>query len=354
MAEVNLVTGGGSQDPDQEKKAAKSSPDIVYTNPTSESSLRADEKIKQPWMAHLSRPSFLHMPSANETPVAPPLESARHPEVMLPKSPAEKATVAPSKSRWRFSLPSLDHPTKKKKAMKGDAGISPTWESDPRSLGDLTGGGMPHEGGFEMNLMPSVVRPENDPRHRLIQLLWVAGVTMFGLTVIYVGLLVYESRLTNEGDALTQELQTVGQELAKKKEIEERAKFLQGTLKDAEFLLHHHIYWTHVFAVLEDLTLPDVSYLSLTGDTTGTLSRRAQATDFATAADQVRVFQEAIDRIASISVTSGSVEEGSVAETLEESTEEVVESSVSIPNVVQFDLSLTVTADVLLKSLDEL
>jgi hypothetical protein len=248
----------------------------------------------------------------------------------------------------------MDHPTKKKKPQPVSSDHAPIPHQDPRSLGDLSGGGTPHDRGFSMNLMPSAILPENDLHHRLIQLGWVAIVTMLGMGVLYVGLLVIESQLTNEGELLIQQLQSVEQEIAAKQEVEEDAALIQGTLKDAELLLNHHIYWTQIFSLLEDLTLPDVSYVSLSGDTTGTLSLRAQAKDFAMIADQVRVFQEATDRIAAVSVTSGSVQAMSVGATPSEEEGLADETEPSVPTIdlVEFDLSLTVTPSVLLESVN--
>jgi len=86
------------------------------------------------------------------------------------------------------------------------------------------------------------------------------------------------------------------------------AELLQKQFKAVDQLLDSHIYWDTVFAKVEEQTIPDVYYLTMTANKNGQVVLSAIAKSYDAAARQIRAFELAPDFIKSVEVNEARVE----------------------------------------------
>ena len=123
-------------------------------------------------------------------------------------------------------------------------------------------------------------------------LLMVLSLTLlFGVVLAYFGLLGYKNSLTDEKDAVENNISV----LHDQRNLETEVIFikLKEKIDTLKSLLKIHIYPSRVFQMLEELALPQVRFVDLQADLSKMQLRlNAEMADYGVLAKQISVFEE--------------------------------------------------------------
>jgi len=170
------------------------------------------------------------------------------------------------------------------------------------------------------------------------------SLSVFVCILAYGFLLILEKDKINSNKYIFENLESIVVEIKKEEGYAQDILNFNDKLLAVDYLLKNHLYWTNFFKFLEDNTINEVYYESFVGDTTGKYTVPAIAKDFNAISLQLKVLQNATDRV--ISVDSGG------AETAKESIQPTDANSVasSTPNAkVNFLLNLNLNRSLFIK-----
>lgn len=183
-----------------------------------------------------------------------------------------------------------------------------------------------------VNLVPEYVKAEAGGRS------WVLYVSMFAFVVavwvIASGVSIArakraEARLAEINARLTQ----VNAAVRNFEDEKTSAQALQKQFTLVETALNNHVYWTPFLQKLEETTIPDVYYMTMTSARSGEVRLRAIAKTYTAAARQIRAFERATHFVQSVEIHEAVLEPQP-------------EAALPVP-VVAFDIQLMLTPNAL-------
>lgn len=182
----------------------------------------------------------------------------------------------------------------------------------------------------------------------LILIFYLAGV---GILVggSYAGLIIWEGSLRSE-TATSNRIDGVKKQIEPLEITAAKIALFQNRLKLVSGLLQDHIYWTNFFEFLEDGTMPNVSYASISGDVEGGYTFSAKAKNFRAMVDQVNFFRIK-DYVKFVKVTEGSYSEQGEQENSEQENKDdqaavKPEESIEPKNITEESLSFNLSLEV--------
>lgn len=174
---------------------------------------------------------------------------------------------------------------------------------------------------LELNLIPEELNkyPELEFPRRIL----MSGLSIFIFILLiigaYLGITWYQINITKQIKAQEQLIIETDAAIASEESKQIQSTDLQKRLVAIEELLNNHIYWTEFFKLLEENTLPGVSYSGFAMSGKESIVLAATAKDYKTIAEQIIVFQDAKHFVKSVNVSSAaaqlSLESGFITET---------------------------------------
>lgn len=189
---------------------------------------------------------------------------------------------------------------------------------------------------WEINLVPEEVLERRIPSANWLYLILF---TIIGIGLVFGGWLGvnwYYNTITTKISEVNQQITTTELYVNSYSKVLERVRALRDTITNVQTLLGKHVYWSRFFAKLEEYTIADVYYTTMTADINGTVSLTAVGKDYESAIRQLAVFQRATDFVTAATVTD--VVMASSAPTVAGTTAPTVPASTT----VSFSLTLTV------------
>jgi len=127
--------------------------------------------------------------------------------------------------------------------------------------------------------------------------LWVLALDLIyaGLVVcvIYVGLIYWESRISERGEEVIAKIQEIVPAIKKAETEAEKIDVFQKKVDLVSQIFGQHVYWTNFFKFLEESTLVDAYYTSkFSGDSKGEYTFDVEVADYKSVADQIAVLQK--------------------------------------------------------------
>lgn len=186
--------------------------------------------------------------------------------------------------------------------------------------------------GPNVNLVPDYVKIEGGDRS------WVLLVSIFvfvvAMWVIASGVTIARAKRAEVRVAEVQARLTQVNAAVKNFEAEKiSAQALQKQFLLVETTLNNHVYWTPFLQKLEETTIPDVYYVSMTSARAGEVRLRAIAKTYTAAARQIRAFERATHFVQDVEIHEAVLEPQP-------------DSALPVP-VVSFDIQLTLSANAL-------
>lgn len=106
----------------------------------------------------------------------------------------------------------------------------------------------------------------------------------------YAGLIMWEKK-ANPEKVVSNRIEEMKKEIEPLEATAKKIAIFQGRLKLVGELLRDHIYWTNFFEFLEDGTMPNVTYKSISGNVEGAYTFLASAKNYRAMVDQVNFFR---------------------------------------------------------------
>ncbi len=146
-------------------------------------------------------------------------------------------------------------------------------------------------GGIKTNLVKDQGVLFFNWRQRLLMLSLALILCTLAISLVYVGLLVWQKERLDANEATFANFDAINTEISKnEKDIEEIVLF-NRKLELVSFVLSNHVYWTNFLGFLEDTTLKDVYLEGLEADLTGTYSVPAVARNLDTVSLQLELYK---------------------------------------------------------------
>lgn len=209
-------------------------------------------------------------------------------------------------------------------------------ETDPEPMAEAP---------FEVNLLPASLLKELTPESKASRLVKTVLVTTTCVGLVYMGMIMYRAYFIYQTKNNQIEITRLETEIAKYSTLQTDINAANAKVVAIDDLLNQHVYWTNFFALLEHYTLPNVQYITFSGNVEGNVTLQAVTTDFASVSRQVEVFRDATEFITNISVSTATRTsvQGSTDETTSSETDAALPSS-----TVEFAISASVNPDIFL------
>ena len=270
-----------------------------------------------------------------DTPVRPVVKPVQKPAIPHPPSPpntVQNASIQPQTTaaapRQTVRNTVLEKPgqvhIQQVASVKGK-------RTQPSAMGALQLG---------VNLLPSLASQDTGPYMVMARLMMVVIAALLMIVVAFGGLLGVEAFYTAEAQVSQDAIDRVTQQLVSYQELRSDIDTTNARVQAMNSVLDDHIYWTNFFTLIEEYTLPNVTYTSFSGNTTGFITLQATTTDFTSVTRQIGVLNDQSDIFTSVNVSgaSRSVSEATSAELPEDAT--------SNANPVYFSISIQVNPEI--------
>lgn len=234
----------------------------------------------------------------------------------------------------RFSAPAHAQPRileQSKVTMRmpqGRTGTAPAPTAPPTAAPD---GG---DGVLAVNLMPNDLQGGLEGKNNLVRLAIVAVAALCLVALVYLGLSLYQTRVTSQAQSNQARIQQVEQRMSQLSAKQREAVAFHKSTLGVMNLLNRHLYWTKFFRGLEKYTVDSVAFHGVNADRSGRVTLTASAKSYRSVAEQLIAFQQAKDFVQTVSITSATAHEGPEGST------------------VDFSASLTLVDDVFYRSSD--
>ncbi|MEK7631769.1 MAG: hypothetical protein AAB445_02770 [Patescibacteria group bacterium] len=190
--------------------------------------------------------------------------------------------------------------------------------------------------GLNVNLVPTEYQAEAPARDRLIALVAI-GVALVLVAGTTFGLSLYRKSLDQKIADIDAKIETLGPQIsALETGPLQQASVLRQRTADVTKALDQHVYWDTFFSKLEAVTLPTVSYSSMSADVSGSVTMAATATSFDEVGKQLLTYQNAKDFVTQATVLSATRTQGAAAATAPGT------APATVKDVVSFSVSLRV------------
>lgn len=203
------------------------------------------------------------------------------------------------------------------------------------------------KGSLGVNLLPQGVSEQHSKDASSTRLLKVTFTTLGIVTLVYFGMVMYQSYFISQTKQVYDEIQVVEQDIYAYRDLQTQINELNDSIEQVTAILDSHIYWTRFFAQLEQYTLPNVHYSAFSGDISGQINLQAVTTDFGSVSRQMAVFEQAPNFV--LKASTNTATRSTTAET--EETSVATEAPADSPpqetqNPVSFAISLQVNPDI--------
>ncbi|MFA5995116.1 MAG: hypothetical protein WCW27_03555 [Patescibacteria group bacterium] len=193
---------------------------------------------------------------------------------------------------------------------------------------------LPH---FRITLTPLV--------HKIQQLINTGLLAVVSLAVGYLLLLGYQTYYVLRTNANLEQITALETNIVAYQPLQQNINNLTNQITTVNQALEQHHYWTNIFTILEQYTLPNVYFTLVNADEKGVVTLQAVTSDYASISHQLAVFKQADKYIQSVQVvTATSGVESAVTKT----TAATVPVTPVVNNgVVTFNISLQLNPEVL-------
>ncbi len=234
-------------------------------------------------------------PASQVVPVVPtvPLQG-------LPTAPAIKTVVSPLASPQPKDKPI--QPTKTVVLPAGDIQA----HNVSQYTGVTTNPNPPAAGVLHINLLPQLSTALTPVFGKIQQLLNTILGSLIVVGVIYLGVLGYQTYYFIRTDTNLTVIAGLDQAIIGYQSLQDQVNATAKQLSTISTLLQQHRYWTNVFLVLEQYTLPNVYYSLVNADANGAVTLQAVTTDYASVSHQIAVFKQANRYINQVQVATAS------------------------------------------------
>ncbi len=245
-------------------------------------------KVKETVMPELLQQKKIPEPPVSEKKDIPDVEiPAVEPPQFMPAPPKPTERVKDEKKHKSFELQA---------SKKRSHGIELTQPAESFS--------QPARFDWDVNLVPSDVLEQVVPLSRILYLILavlIACGTVFGgwLAVNFV----YNNN-TIKVSEIDSEIANKEAEMNSYDDLKDEVDALNARVGDVRRLLDQHVYWSEFFTKLEQNTLPEVYYASMSADVGGSVILSAFAKTYEDAIKQLYVYERATDFV-STAVISG-------------------------------------------------
>ncbi|TSC56723.1 MAG: Uncharacterized protein G01um101418_617 [Parcubacteria group bacterium Gr01-1014_18] len=147
--------------------------------------------------------------------------------------------------------------------------------------------------GLDVNLIPQNLREISPVEQKaiIIQLILLLVILFLGLGAFFLGLDYYSNRRARELANIEFNLKEIESEIKVYDETAKKTASLQSRLAISKSILSHHVYWTHLFKILEDNTLPTIYYQNFAGSLGSSAVISGYGLDFESVARQLLAFE---------------------------------------------------------------
>lgn len=202
------------------------------------------------------------------------------------------------------------------------------------------------KGFLDVNLLPGKKTEAVQPVSKIRGLLWAAIASMAFVLVVSGGMIIYQATLLSKVNDSQKQINALKENILEYEPWQKEAIAFNQKVEDIVLLLDKHIYWTNFFALLEQYTLPDVHYSSLSGDVSGTFTLSATAPDYETVSQQIALFKQA-DFISKVSVVSASMSTESLTANVGNANANANTNTTAMTaQPISFNISLTVKPEI--------
>lgn len=151
------------------------------------------------------------------------------------------------------------------------------------------------EGGYNVNLLSDDMVTTVNPKQRAVLL----GVVVLAAAIVvglgFGGLVFYQGSIKNDIEATKSQLEAVDKEISSVKTEQAVASATVQKLNAIKSLVDRHTRWTKFFAMIEQYTLPEVTYgPAFSGDLNGSVTFTATTTTYEKVAQQYLIFQQLV------------------------------------------------------------
>lgn len=126
--------------------------------------------------------------------------------------------------------------------------------------------------------------------------------TVIFLALISIGIHQIQAPVSDESE-LQQQITTLQNRLAEFQAVQKDIVAFDHRLAAINQLLDRHLLWSRLFTLLEQATLPEVSYRQVSFDATGRVTLSAVAKNYPAVAQQIAVWEAQSESVASVSFT---------------------------------------------------
>lgn len=202
----------------------------------------------------------------------------------------------------------------------------------------------PAETALHINLIPqlnTVLTPLLGKVQYIVNTLLFSGIV---IVVGYLGIIGYQSYYFIRTNSTVTKISALEDQILTYRSLQDQVHATAEQLTTMNALLSEHRYWTNIFALLEEYTLPNVYYTVVNADASGVVTLQASTSDYASVSHQIEVFKRAdrfIQQVNVVTATGGSnsTTTGIPASSLVSGTADVITFNITLqikPEVLQY------------------
>ncbi|MFH0892297.1 MAG: hypothetical protein V1867_05960 [Candidatus Falkowbacteria bacterium] len=202
---------------------------------------------------------------------------------------------------------------------------------------------------LKTNLIKDEVTTFFDWRKNLRVLLINLTYTGLAISVIYIGLAYWESRVSEYSLTVINQIEEIIPQIKRAENEAEKIDAFQKKVDIVSDLFAKHIYWTNFFRFLEKNTLSEAYYIGeFSGDTKGEYTFDTEVSDYPSVADQITIL-EASEFVTGLTVKSARQEMSKKETPAKKNEAENTGSATDKEMKVNFSLMIKVKPDIFYK-----
>ncbi|MFH1207298.1 MAG: hypothetical protein V1668_01690 [Patescibacteria group bacterium] len=156
---------------------------------------------------------------------------------------------------------------------------------------------------WEVNLVPEEAVDKELP---ISKILIGAMCIIISIGIVFGGWIAanyYYSNVTARVSGLNGQIASNRIEINSYQTVQKNVRELNQSMGNIETLLQKHVYWSGIFNKLENYTVAEVYYTSMTADVNGAVALNAIGRNYESAVKQLEVFKRAADFVSKVTVT---------------------------------------------------
>lgn len=240
-----------------------------------------------------------------ETPTPPPIGSVM---------PDDKSIESEEASSEKFVAPSFISKEEKKQDLDEAKIIKDTKAEEPKpehhdkkGAPDMTQPEEPDEEGsgfsWDVNLVPEDIIEQEIPVSKFLYLVLYIIVSC---GVVFGGWLWaswYYTNIATNISEVESKIESKQSEINMYESLQFEVQQLNARVRDVSTLLSQHVYWSQIFSKLEQHTISEVHYTSMTADVNGSVKLTAVGKDYESAIKQLLVYEKATEFVTAATIS---------------------------------------------------